>query len=64
MTKNTMSSSCVIVGEITGNKWNYTKTRSVLTQGTHRNIKDIYHVFDIDMSSRVNQRTIRKLLDM
>ena len=64
MTKPTMSSSCVVVGEITGNKWNHTKTRSVVNQETRRNVEDIYRIFDIDMTSRINKRTIKKFLDM
>ena len=64
MSKTRLSSYCTVVDEITGNKWNHTNKYNVINQGTRYSIEDIYRVFDIDTSSRVNKRTIRKLLDM
>lgn len=64
MAKTIMTSSCVLLGAITNDKWSYTKTHSVINQGSRRNLKDIYRVFDIDITARVNKRTIKKFLDM
>lgn len=59
-----LPSSCTFTGIITHDKWSYTKTHSVINQGNRRNLNDIFRVFDIDSTTRVKKRTIRKLLDM